>query len=279
MRHLKHPFWVNPVIDIARQAGKAILVIYEQMAASGIVENEVLRKADDSPLTQADLVAHEVICAGLAKLTPDVPVVSEEDKTSWVRRQSVGSHWLIDPLDGTKEFLARNGEFTVNIARIEDGRAAWGVVYAPVLDAVYWGGAGWGAWQQLGRGTPAKPLTSTEAGSQTGERQAQTWRVLASKSHLNVYTQAFISGLGATELIQAGSSLKFCRLAEGVADVYPRLGPTCEWDTAAAQAVLEGAGGCVLNTQDQPLVYGKAGVMNPHFVAWRSWAIARTVRA
>ena len=176
--------------------------------------------------------------------------------------------WLIDPLDGTKEFIAKNGEFTVNIALIDHGRSVLGVVYAPALALLYWGGLGLGAYRIQDGRTETISVAHKLFNEQT---QTQTCRVVASKSHLNESTQQFIDKLDSVSLIQAGSSLKFCLIAEGAADIYPRLAPTCEWDTAAAQAVLEGAGGVVLdfNTRE-PLCYGKREVLNPSFVASRN---------
>ena len=178
-----------------------------------------------------------------------------------VHRQSHGRFWLIDPLDGTKEFISRNGEFTVNIALIEAGRTVLGVVYAPAMDALYWGGAGLGAFRCIGGQTVAIKVAASTPGA--------ALRVVASKSHLNEATRSFIDRFGEVSLVQAGSSLKFCRVAEGEADIYPRLGPTCEWDTAAAQAVLEGAGGVVVDLEGAPLLYGKPDVLNPSFIACR----------
>ena len=238
---------------MAREAGAAIMAIYQ--AGPGRVQH----KADDSPLTAADLAAHQVLANRLAPLLPGCHVVSEEDEASLPRRVADPRFWLIDPLDGTKEFIARNGEFTVNIALIDRGRSVLGVVYAPALDALYWGGAGLGAFRQhLGNTTPLRVAPHAPGAP---------CRVLASKSHLNAETQAFIDRLGPVSLLQAGSSLKFCRIAEGAADLYPRLSPTCEWDTAAAQAVLEGAGGGVMDLQGRPLRYGKSEVLNGSFVA------------
>ncbi len=246
------------VLRIAQDAGLAIMAIYNtQSGAAG----EVSYKADGSPLTQADLAAHGVIARGLAQLTPDVPVVSEEDSASEVFRKPTGRFWLVDPLDGTKEFVARNGEFTVNIALIEDGRPVLGVVVAPALGQSYWGSAGQGAWRDAGG--KVEPIQVATA----QQRAGRPVRVLASKSHLNEETRAYLQQLGPHELVQAGSSLKFCRMAEGSADLYPRLGPTCEWDTAAGQAVLEAAGGAVQDRHGAPLCYGKPTSANPAFVA------------
>jgi 3'(2'), 5'-bisphosphate nucleotidase len=243
------------ICALAAKAGEAIMAIY-----SSADPVQLANKADDSPLTRADLAAHDCIGEGLLGLTPGVPVVSEEDADSWRHRRPEGCFWLVDPLDGTKEFLARNGEFTVNIALVVDGSPVWGVVYAPALDQMYWGGLGYGAQRVSGEDVASIQVAPPPAAG------AQC-RVVASKSHLNAETSALIAQLGATELVQAGSSLKFCRVAEGQADVYPRLAPTCEWDTAAAQAVLEGAGGHVVDLQGQALRYGKPDVLNPHFIA------------
>jgi 3'(2'), 5'-bisphosphate nucleotidase len=242
---------------LAEQAGALIMGHYQAWSA----ELRLANKADDSPLTRADLAAHDCIAPGLSKLTPNIPVVSEEDVSSHATRTQADRYWLIDPLDGTREFLDRNGEFTVNIALIESGRSVWGVVHAPVTQQTYWGGPHLGARRQDAAGTMPLRLTPRHDPS-------AICRILASKNHLNESTRAFINRIQPHELLQAGSSLKFCRLAEGLADVYPRMSPTCEWDTAAAQAVLEGAGGAVLDLQGAPLGYSKPELLNPSFVAW-----------
>lgn len=239
------------ILRLAECAGRAIMQIYRQDNA------HVAYKEDQSPVTEADRAAHQVLATGLAGLIPGCPVVSEEDDTSMVYRQDQGRFWLIDPLDGTKEFIARNDEFTVNIALIDNGRPVLGVVYAPALDCIYWGGADFGAFRDQS-GTIQTIRVETA--------KVTRHRVVASKSHLNAETQAFIERLGKVNLVQAGSSLKFCRVAEGAADIYPRLAPTCEWDTAAAQAVLEGAGGVVTDLHGHPLSYGKPEVLNPPFI-------------
>ena len=245
------------ICQLAREAGDAIMCIYQEAAETQAL---VTRKSDDSPLTLADLAAHHILVNGLARLTPHIPVVSEEDSGSFALRTAKGCFWLIDPLDGTKEFLARNGEFTVNVALVVDGESVWGAVYAPALDQMFWGGLEMGSFRQTG-GQAASIFVSPAVSP------GQVYRVVASKSHLNTETLGFIEQLGTAELVQAGSSLKFCRIAEGHADVYPRLAPTCEWDTAAAQAVLEGAGGQVYDTAGDRLQYGKPDVLNPGFIA------------
>lgn len=250
---------IEPLLQIAIKAGEQIMAIYN---AEEIGER---LKADQSPVTLADLAAHNSLAPALKQLA-DWPVVSEEDEASLAFRTAASRFWLIDPLDGTKEFIAKNGEFTVNIALIDQGRSVLGVVYAPVLDLLYWGGPALGAFRKQ-LGCIQEINVAKNAHKQT---EVQPCRVVASKSHLNEQTQNFIEQLGLVSLIQAGSSLKFCRVAEGTADIYPRLAPTCEWDTAAAQAVLEGAGGVVLDFDTlMPLCYGKPEVLNPSFVAAR----------
>lgn len=239
----------TPLVELVRRAGAAIL---ERQAPESA---EMAYKADASPVTAADLASHEVLTVGLRALWPEIPIVSEEA----IATEHVGdTFWLVDPLDGTKEFLRGSGEYTVNVALIENGLPVLGVVYAPALKLLYWGGKGWGAWRSLaGQVTPISVSVAHVP-----------LRVVASRSHLDDKTCAFIAQLGAVQLVQAGSSLKFCRLAEGEADCYPRLAPTCEWDTAAAQAVLEGAGGWVLDEAGMPLCYGKSQWRNAGFVAW-----------
>jgi len=252
------------VVRLAKLAGKEIMTVYAR--GSEDIENNTSAKADSSPLTEADLASHHAIVDGLSKLSPDIPVASEEDAASLMHRMAEGMFWLVDPLDGTKEFLARNGEFTVNIALIASGEPVWGVVHAPAIEQTYWGGSQQGAFKQVGEGDPMR-LTVVEQDLLSVEGNQTPIRVVASKSHLNEATDAFINRLGAVALVQAGSSLKFCRVAENGADVYPRLAPTCEWDTAAAQAVLEGAGGHVFDMDGQRLRYGKLDMLNPSFIA------------
>ena len=249
----------NRLPDIAKAAGDAILDVYNSSQA--MQGRGVQHKADASPLTEADLSAHRVIVQQLAALGTQIPIVSEEDEASHARRVPVGAFWIIDPLDGTKEFIARNGQFTVNIALVRDGAPVLGVVYAPVLDEMFWNVPEQGAWVRRA-GATHRVHVATKA-----DRADQPVRVLASRSHMTPETETFIRSLGAHEVVQAGSSLKFCRIAEGAADCYPRLGPTCEWDTAAAQAVLEAAGGHVQSLDGVRLGYGKSDVLNPSFVA------------
>ena len=249
---------ISELDPIARAAGDAILAIYRQPFA-------VEYKQDESPLTAADQGAHEVIVQALARLTPDIPVLSEEsDAETMQARLGWSRYWLVDPLDGTKEFVSRNGEFTVNIALIDHGRPVWGLVYAPVLDRLWYGGKGMGAWRVADGKREAIQTLPHQEGS--------PWRVVGSRNHLSRETLDYLARFGdiergEIELVSMGSSLKFCIIAEGGAELYPRLAPTCEWDTAAAQAVLEGAGGSVTRLDGSPLAYNKPDILNPWFVA------------
>ena len=236
---------------LVHQAGEAIMQVYHT------AEFGIETKKDDSPVTKADLDAHYLLIDGLAKLTPNIAIVSEEDPASQAVPQEHNCYWLIDPLDGTKEFINRNGQFTVNLALIETNIPSFGLVSTPIDQTLYWGGQHIGAWR-------LRDNTLEQLHIQTCQ---VPMRVVASKSHLNEATRNFIASLGDTTLVQAGSSLKLLRIAEGEADIYPRLAPTCEWDTAAAQAVLEGAGGKVTQVDGSPMEYGKTDILNPHFVA------------
>lgn len=244
------------IITIADQAGKAAMAIYQ-------TDFSVDYKADKSPITEADRAANAIIVEGLHRLTPEIPILSEESAHApWEKRRHWHRFWLVDPIDGTKEFTNRTDEFTVNIALIEHGQPVVGVVTAPALKEAFWGIKGEGAWKRDPDGRIRRIHVVVPA---------TVKRVVASKAHLNDETKAFIATLGSTETVQAGSSLKFCRIAEGKADLYPRIGPTCEWDTGAAHAVLEAAGGKVETLERRPLCYGKEQLENPHFVASGKW--------
>lgn len=246
---------IEQINALAKSAGKKILDVYNS-------DFEVDFKDDDSPLTQADTLAHQIICAGLALISPQIPILSEESSAQSIANRLCWSrYWLVDPLDGTKEFVSRNGEFTVNIALIDNGKAIFGVVYAPVLDQLYWGSEQ-GAFKQGSDG-----LTEQIYVAKTPALQ-DIWRVVASRTHQNEETKNYLQRFGDVELATMGSSLKFCLIAEGLADVYPRLAPTCEWDSGAAQAIVEAAGGCVLEYPSlQPLRYNRRNtLLNPHFI-------------
>lgn len=259
LQGMPDPVLTQQLLQSVQQAGAAIMNFF----AASDTALAVKTKSDQSPVTAADLAAHRVLTEHLYGLTPDLPVVSEEDEHSAHDRLCHERYWLIDPLDGTREFISGHGEFTVNLALIAGNAAVWGCVHAPALNQTYWGGRGMGAFRCDPDGQTVALHVATGAHANTG------WRVMASKSHLDPETTEFIKKLGPTTLVQAGSSLKFCRVSEGVADIYPRLGPTCEWDTAAAQAILEAAGGVVQDLHGQPLRYGKHEVLNPFFIAAR----------
>ncbi|HMU91017.1 MAG: 3'(2'),5'-bisphosphate nucleotidase CysQ [Pseudomonadales bacterium] len=265
---------LEAVIDIACHAGDAILEIYQRD------DHGVTDKADTSPLTAADLAAHHLIVAELARLTPEIPLLSEESGgITTAERRSWQRYWLIDPLDGTKEFINRNGEFTVNIALIEAGCPVLGVVHVPVQQRTYAGAQGLGA-QSRQSGQPARTIQVRPLAPRLAAQQPVV--VVGSRRHGTEQLEACIerirAKLGPVELTNMGSSLKICLVAAGEADLYPRLGPTCEWDTAAAQAVLEAAGGMLTDPQLQPLRYNqKEELLNPFFYAmgdrgidWRS---------
>jgi len=241
---------------IARTAGHAILKVYDSDFA-------VERKQDNSPLTAADLAAHHAIIDGLRVLAPPLPILSEESAhdVPWEVRRNWVRYFLVDPLDGTREFVKRNGEFTVNIALIEDHVPVLGVVYAPVLEQMFW------AW----RGGHAHAQSASESGKVDlrTRRRGDPLLVAGSRSHADPRTLAALEKLGTHELRPLGSSLKFCRAAQGEVDLYIRYGPTSEWDTAAGQCVLEQAGGGVSLVSGEPLRYNtKDSLLNPDFLAF-----------
>jgi len=242
------------IIALAREAGRAILEVYCE------VDPTVEYKRDNSPLTQADMASHHVIVDGLTKFAPQWPVLSEESsEIPFEQRQAWPRFWLVDPLDGTKEFLKRNGEFTVNIALIEASEPILGVVYAPAIGKLYYGARGAGAF---------KEEDGILAPIRTAVPNPAKVRVVMSRSHgsgeenLDRFT-----GGAPCEFVSMGSSLKFCLVAEGSADIYPRTGPTMEWDTAAAHCVVEQAGGTVTHLDGSAMVYNKPVLLNPGFIA------------
>ncbi|HEY3645643.1 MAG TPA: 3'(2'),5'-bisphosphate nucleotidase CysQ [Gammaproteobacteria bacterium] len=255
-----------PLLDIARAAGEEIMRIYAG-------EFSVEMKQDMSPVTDADLAAHKVIVADLNRITPGIPVLSEESAgIPFTERSRWDSYWLVDPLDGTKEFINKNGDFTVNIALIQGGTPILGVVYVPVTGMSYYGCVGVGAFKRDkdGQTSPIKVRTLIEG---------KPVKVVASRSHRGELLDGYLAKLGPHETVSRGSSLKFCLVAEGAADVYPRLGPTSEWDTGAGHAVVLAAGGQVIGMDGRPLPYNsKDSLLNPHFIAyadnsrdWRSY--------
>jgi 3'(2'), 5'-bisphosphate nucleotidase len=244
---------IKGLLPLAREAGAAILKVYS------LGEVKTTYKEGGSPLTEADSAAHDIIAAGLGMLTPGVPVLSEESRAEpYGVRRNWKSFWLVDPLDGTKEFLNRNGEFTVNIALIEDGAPVLGLVYAPVLDVAYYGIRGAGAFKAATGSAPEPIRTEGYTGGAV--------RVVASRSHRGAALEAFLERIKEAECLSMGSSLKLCLVAEGRAHLYPRFGPTMEWDTAAAHSVVEAAGGSVMDFEGRPLEYNKEDLTNPFFM-------------
>ncbi len=255
--------YLDAARNLAHQAGEKILEIYN-------TEFSVEEKDDKSPLTAADMASHNVIVAGLEKLTPEIPVLSEESaKIPFEERSSWDTYWLIDPLDGTKEFIKRNGEFTVNIALIDKGVPVLGVVYVPVSGVTYAGCEGKGSLKEVpGEGEKVIKVRTLSAGPLA---------VVGSRSHRGESLEAWLDKVGEYEIVSMGSSLKICLVAEGVADIYPRLGLTSEWDTAAAHCVVEQAGGFLTDTDMQPLRYNtKDSLLNPFFFVFgddsRDWS-------
>lgn len=249
--------WLPQLQRICRDAGAAIMQVYEGD------DFDVQAKGDDSPVTAADLAAHAIIEQGLRALTPEIPRLSEEAADiDFASRRHWSRFWCIDPLDGTKEFIRRNDEFTVNIALIEDGRPVFGIIYLPTRRTLYWGGTDCGAWKQEDNTEP-QAIQSRPLGDKL--------IVTASRRHGQDTTSALLAGLEdrfrEVRSLASGSSLKMCLIAEGKADFYPRLFPTSEWDTAAAQAIVEAAGGALVDADSlQPLTYNqRESLINPFF--------------
>jgi 3'(2'), 5'-bisphosphate nucleotidase len=245
---------ISALCGIARLAGQEILRVAETAF-------QVDTKSDDSPVTQADRASDAVIRQALTGLYPDIPVLSEESgQTAYPERRAWTRFWLVDPLDGTKEFIKRNGEFTVNIALMEHDRPVFGVIQVPVRDEIYYGGPAHGAFLRRGTGDPA-PIAARKPAP------GETVRVGVSRSHPDPDMAAFLAALPAHELVTAGSAYKFCLLARGDIHVYPRLGPTMEWDVAAGHAIVLGAGGTMTAMDGSPFPYNKPNLRNGPFLA------------
>lgn len=254
---------LDELVALSHRAGDVISEVYADH------DPEVATKADSSPVTEADVRAEALILPRLRELTPDIPIVAEEAVSRGeVPEVGVGAFWLVDPLDGTKEFLSRNGEFTVNIALVEQGVPTTGVVYAPVLATTYVGHPG-GAQRRTGGSGASDPQVHP---LRVREVPGEGYDVLVSRSHLDGETESWLSQLSVRATVSAGSSLKFCRIAEAAADLYPRFGRTMAWDTAAGHAVLRAAGGQVTQRSGSPLRYGGPDFANPAFVAFGATA-------
>ena len=245
---------IDSVKEIACHAGDAIMDIYN-------TNFDVELKNDDSPLTEADRISNEIILKSLKKINPQLPILSEESSDiSFKERSGWGTYWLVDPLDGTKEFIKKNGEFTVNIALIENNTPTFGVIRVPTLSKTYWGAEKIGSIREIDQGKVEK--------IQVSNFNPNNLRVISSRSHKNKVLNSYLKKLGSSKKISIGSSLKFCLLAEGKADFYPRLGPTSEWDTAAGEAILKFSGGFVLSDKGEEMLYNKSeSFLNPYFIA------------
>tara|TARA_S200000501_G_C20828130_1_gene745912 strand:- start:28 stop:834 length:807 start_codon:yes stop_codon:yes gene_type:complete len=251
---------IQKVIIIALDAGKAVNNIF--LKINTVCNTKILlkEKLDGSPVSIADENSQKIIFSGLSKLVPSYPIVSEEDSNSFKFLKKFGNFWLIDPLDGTKEFLSKSSHFTINISLISDGLAILGVVYAPALKQIYFGGRNFGSFLQIGN-----TIEKIQVLKDISVRKKI--QILISRRHINEETKHFIQKFDSHEKVKVGSSLKFCLIASGQADLYPRLGLTSQWDTAAGQAILEAAGGYVNKLDGRPLRYGFKETLNPYFIA------------
>ena len=252
---------INSVKSIGVEAGSAIMDVYH-------TDYDIQIKADNSPVTEADKKANKIISNKLNQLTPDIPILSEEGRNiPFSERSNWKYYWLIDPLDGTKDFIKKNDEFTVNIALIQNGKPTFGVVYAPALDILYWGEVGAGAYKISGESIKVKINVLDELNNPV--------LVAGSRSHPSERMNAFMGQFKESELRPMGSSLKVCLVADGSVHLYPRFGPTMEWDTGAAHAILKASGGeAIIHGTNEPLRYNKENLLNPEFIASSSNVIA-----
>lgn len=251
---------IQTLLTTIQEAGRQVMAIYNDQHS----DYEVEAKSDNSPLTKADQTANNYICDQLKIHYPDIPIISEEHKEiPYETRKNYELFWLVDPLDGTKEFIKQNGEFTLNVALVQHGKPVAGIVAAPALQRIYYAAKGQGAFLWNEHNQTRQLRVNRFQQNQSG------LRLVCSRSHMNKETQAFVDQYKDPELVSMGSSLKFMLVAEGQADIYPRFGPTMEWDTGAAQAIVEEAGGEVLaNDTHQPLLYNKEDLHNPWFLVY-----------
>ena len=254
---------IENLIRISKDAGDAIMDIYE-------TEFDVNIKSDKSPLTKADLSSNKIICQSLKEITPAIPILSEESSDiPYQERMKWKQYWLVDPLDGTKEFIKKNGEFTTNIALISKNRPILGVINAPAKNEIFWGSKDIGAYHLMGRSVSNKKKISVS------QHDKNNLRIVTSRSHPSGVLKTLIGKLERFEVVSVGSSLKFCLIAKGEADCYPRLGPTCEWDTAAGEIIAESAGATIVDTRNNPIKYNKAsGFLNPNFIVASTKALS-----
>ena len=258
---------IKDLIEISLNAGKAIMDIYES-------DTEIRIKDDLSPLTKADLISNEIICKSLLKIYPNIPIISEESsKIGYEKRSNWLNYWLVDPLDGTKEFINRNGEFTTNIAMIHKNRPIFGIIHAPERNETYWGDANNGSYFLEG------DSDSNEKRIKVSKKGNTKLRILTSRSHPSAKLDSLLDALDQYEIIEMGSSLKFCHIAKGEADFYMRFGPTSEWDTAAGDAILEFAGGNVCELNGGRIKYNvKESYLNRDFIASRSMELSLSLK-
>ncbi len=247
---------ISRLVTISKAAGSVMLDIYHEE------DHGVVYKSDESPLTRADQESNRIICDGLRNIDPSIPIISEElDIPHYSVRKAYDTFWLIDPLDGTKEFIKRNDDFTTNIALIHRGKSILGVVYVPVTNTVYWGATGMGSFKKVG-----KDIDRISVRRFDPKRSGLV--ITCSRSHLNEDTEKYIAGFDSPVLCKRGSSLKMMLVAEGNADIYPRLGPVSEWDIAASQIIVEEAGGKVYKSVDgSDIIYNKENMLMPYFIA------------
>ena len=252
---------IEQLIKISKEAGKAILEVYNTNFDYQIKENL-------SPLTKADTLSNNIICEKLKELTPDVPVISEENSEIPFNIKSLWKqYWLVDPLDGTKEFINRNGEFTVNIALINNKEPVFGVIYIPVNNRLFWGSRDYGSYEIKSDMRERKIHVSDKV----------LKKIACSRSHSNPEFNNFLENLDSYTTVKIGSSLKFCLIANGEIDLYPRLGPTSEWDIAAGEAILRSAGGCIIDLEGKNIIYNKKNIINPSFIAASNLSIAEEI--
>jgi 3'(2'), 5'-bisphosphate nucleotidase len=243
---LRQLYYFVEIQDCLQECSSKIIEIYNEF------DQSIAYKADNSPLTKADIVSHELIEKCLSSIS-SYPIISEESDNFYTKESK---YWLVDPLDGTKEFISKNGEFTINIALIENRYPTLGYVHSPINKTLYVGGLNKGAFKVIDSSIEEIFVSPSQ----------DPMRIVASRNHLNEETKKFISQFKSYTLLQAGSSIKLCMIAEGLADIYPRLAPTSEWDTAAAQAIVEGAGGSVRDLNNERLAYQKNDILNPYFI-------------
>ena len=249
------------ILNISVDAGEVILNYYNENV-------DVIYKDDESPLTKADLASHKIITDSIKKITPDIPILSEEEFIDWKIRKKWKKYWLIDPLDGTKEFIKKNDEFTVNIALIENNRPILGVIYTPALNELFYSIKNFGSYKIL---TKKKLNTLKEAKRiSINKKKSNKIKIVGSRSHSNPILDKWVNkNFNEFDILQKGSSLKFCLIAEGSADIYPRFGPTSEWDIAAGHIILEEAGGKLKSIDNKEILYNeKENILNPNFFAY-----------